>query len=155
MTHAEDELAVRALVARFTDAVNRRMPEDLSGLFTDTGEWIVPGMPEIEGGAAAAGQLGSLLDGFSFLVQLVHSGRVELAGERASARWYISEWAQSVDGAGWYFVGTYHDQVVRSDDGWLFASRRFDFLYRGRTELAGRTYPLVNPEVGDGIPWPP
>jgi uncharacterized protein (TIGR02246 family) len=147
-----DEMAIRDLVARFTDAVNRRAPADLAPLFTDDGEWIVPGMPETKGGTAVSELLSGLLGNFPFLVQLVHSGRVVVDGERASARWYITEWASAENG-GSYFVGTYHDQMVRTDDGWRFQSRQFDFLYRGRTELGGKSYPVAVPPSA-GAPWP-
>ncbi|MGE3621426.1 MAG: nuclear transport factor 2 family protein [Acidimicrobiia bacterium] len=153
MSDVADELAIRDLVARFTDAVNRRATDEFADLFTDDGEWVVPGMPECRGGAAAGAQLAGMLEAFAFLVQLVHSGRVQVDGDQASARWYITEWAADGEGGGSYFVGTYHDQLVRTGDGWRFTSRRFDFLWLGRPEMKGKAKPF--PEVPAGaVPWP-
>lgn len=148
-----DELAIRDLVARFTDTVNRRASGALGALFVPDGEWIVPGVPPTRGPDAVSALLEQLLGGFGFLVQLVHSGNVRIDGDRASARWYLSEVARDESNQGWSFIGTYHDQLVRTADGWRFASRQFDFLYRGRTELPGRTIPFTQPTNCE-VPWP-
>jgi hypothetical protein len=153
-TAAEDELAVRDLVARFTDAVNRRAHHELEALFVEDGEWVVPGIAETRGGPAAAALLGRLLDGFPFLIQLVGSGRVRIDGDRGRARWYLTEYARDGEGSAWFFAGTYHDVLARSAEGWRFVSRRFDFLYRGRVDLPGKATPFVLPPAPGGLPWP-
>lgn len=140
-----DELAIRNLVARFSDAVNRRSPADLGALFVPQGRWTVPGVGTVEGGEQISGLLDRLLGGFGFLVQLTLQGEVRAVGDEASARWYIEEIARDSDDVGWHFIGTYHDRYTRTDAGWRFQSRRFDFLYRGRADLAGKTYPFPDP----------
>lgn len=147
-----DELAVRDLVARFSDAVTRRAPADMAALWVQDGTWVVPGIGETMGPAAIEGVLAKLLEGFPFLVQLTHNGVVTLDGEVARARWYISEFGQDREGGGVYFVGTYHDRAVRTDAGWRFARRQFDFLYRGRTEAPGKSYPF--PLLPEEAAWP-
>lgn len=138
-----DELAIRDLAQRFTDAVNRGAPDDLAALFAPEGRWDVPGVADTVGRDAIAACLRGLLSQFSFLVQLLHSGVVELDGDRATARWYLTEHARSTDGGGAMFVGHYEDDLVRRAGEWRFACRRFAFLYRGRAELPGRTYPYA------------
>jgi uncharacterized protein (TIGR02246 family) len=140
-----DEAAIRALTARFTDAVNRRSPEELGALFSEQGTWVVPGVGDTNGPVAITTLLADLLGRFSFLVQILHSGVVELGGDRATARWYLSEFAASDDGRGWRFVGVYQDRHVRTGDGWLFERRKFDFLYRGPADATGKQYPF--PEI--------
>ncbi len=147
-----DELAIRNLVAAFSDAVNRRDSGALAALFVPEGGWTVPGLGTAEGSEAIAARLDGLLGGFPFLVQFAHQGEVRVAGERAAARWYIEELARAADGSGSHFIGTYHDTLQRTAEGWRFAVRRFDFLYRGRTDLGGKTYPFTDP--GEGWAWP-
>ncbi len=137
-----DEAAIRALTGRFTDAVNRRSPAELGPLFAEDGVWVVPGFGETTGRDAIVGLLADLLGRFSFLVQMVHSGVVEVDGDRARARWYLSEFAISDDARGWRFVGVYQDSHVREDDTWLFERRKFDFLYRGPADASGKRYPF-------------
>ena len=84
-------MAIRALTAGFTDVVNRRSPEELGALFHEQGELAVTGLGETQGPEAIAALLGR----FSFLVQILHSGVVELDGDLARARWHLSEFAVS------------------------------------------------------------
>lgn len=135
-----DELAVRDAAARFTDAVNRNDPAALGELFTQDGEWVVPGMETTTGPDAAATRIGQLRSTFENLLQLLHSGHVDLAGDTATATWYLSEQASDGENA-FAFTGVYHDRLRRTDAGWRFARREFTFLYRGRAELPGRWYP--------------
>lgn len=140
--HLTDELAVRDLAARFTDAVNRNDPAALGALFTEDGEWLVPGMETAHGPAAAVAQIAQLRTTFVNLVQLLYSGHVDLAddGRSASATWYLAENAS--DGTnGFVFTGVYQDELRKTAEGWRFARRRFSFLYRARAELPGRWYP--------------
>lgn len=136
-----DEMAIRDVVARFTDAVNRNDPAALAALFTDDGEWLVPGMETTVGPAAAAEQIGGLRTMFPNLVQLLHSGHVVIDGDAATGVWYLTESAGTADGTALAFTGVYRDDLVRTDAGWRFSRRTFSFLYRGKVDLAGKWYP--------------
>ncbi|HLN06202.1 MAG TPA: nuclear transport factor 2 family protein [Acidimicrobiales bacterium] len=140
-----NELAIRDLAARFSDAVNRKHGGDLAGLFTSDGRWDVPGIPETIGPDAIRERFEGLVGQFPFLVQLLQSGVVEIEGDTARARWYLTEHARDAEGQGALFIGTYHDDLVLTGSGWRFAERRFRFLYRGRDELTGRAYPYEAP----------
>jgi hypothetical protein len=144
------ELAIRSLTARFSDAVNRRAGSELGALFAHDGQWDVHGMPLAIGPEAVGVQFDGLIGRFDFLVQLLHSGVVEVDGSTAAARWYITEHCRDSEGSGSLFLGTYNDRHVLTDDGWRFARRRFRFLYRGRDELTGKSYPYepLGDEVG-------
>ena len=147
MTDAvQDELAVRDLTARFTDAVNRREPAALGRLFAEDGEWRVPGLEGAVGPAQAADRIEGLLTGFAHLVQLLHSGHVELAGDEATATWYLTESAADGAGTAFTFTGVYRDRLRRTPQGWRFARREFSFLHRERGEDQGRWY--SHPDAG-------
>lgn len=139
MTSADP--AIRDLTARFTDAVNRRAPGDLAALFTEDGEWRVPGVPIARGRQAIADLLTSLLGNFPRLVQLTHSGHVDADGDRATAVWYITESAVGDADQGYSFIGVYTDALALTAGGWRFERRTFDFLYRGKASFDGRWYP--------------
>lgn len=142
---ARDELAVRGLVEAWADAVTRRDPSVAPALFTEDAQWEVPGLETITGSAAVVSLLERLLVGYAFLVQLVHSTVVTLDGDRATARSTVTEWSRGPDGQGSHVVGVYRDSATRTAAGWRFTHRRFDFLYRGRTDLPGRVY--AHPET--------
>lgn len=136
-------MSVEDLAARFSDAVNRRAPDDLAALFTPDGRWVVPGLPDTVGRPAVAALFRGLLDRYAMLVQLTQGGVVTLApdGRGATARWYLTEHVREPDGTGWLFLGWYDDELALTEEGWRFAVREFAFLYRGRRELPGRVYP--------------
>ncbi|WP_208876692.1 nuclear transport factor 2 family protein [Streptomyces armeniacus] len=133
-------LEIRELTARFTDAVNRRAPEDLAGLFAEDGEWHVPGVPVAAGREAIAALLRKLLGNFAHLVQLTHSGHADVSGDTATATWYLTENAVDADGNAFAFTGVYTDELVRTPEGWRFARRTFAFLQRGTPGGTSRHY---------------
>jgi uncharacterized protein (TIGR02246 family) len=134
------QLEIRDLTARFTDAVNRRAPKELADLFTEDGEWHVPGVPVAAGREAIRALLDSLLKNFEHLIQLTHNGQVDVAGDKAAATWYITETAS--DGADnvFDFTGVYTDNLVKTAAGWRFKQRSFAFLYRSKGTSPGRWY---------------
>ena len=136
----QDELAIRDLAARFTDAVNRRDPEAVGRTFVDDGEWVVPGLPPSVGPHAAEKQIAGLLENFTFLVQLLHSGQVDVDADVATASWYLTENASDGSTTAFTFVGVYRDELRRGDDGWRFTRREFAFLRREKSELQGKCY---------------
>lgn len=138
---AADQTEIRDLTARFTDAVNRRAPEELAALFTEQGEWHVPGVPAATGREAIAAVLATLLDGFPHLIQLTHSGHVDVDGDTADATWYVSESGSDASGNGFGFTGVYTDALVRTGSGWCFSRRSFAFLQRTKSDAKTRWYP--------------
>lgn len=147
--HIASHIEIRDLSARFTDAVNRRARKELADLFTQDGEWHVPGVPVANGREAISAVFGSLLQNFERLIQLTHSGHIDVSGDTATAVWYVSETAADSDSNAFAFTGLYTDQLVRTEDGWRFAKRSFDFLHRGKSPeaAAGRWYPHPHAEA--------
>ena len=62
---------------------------------------------------------------------------MELDGDRATARWYLSEVGHTTGGDKIFTVGVYHDELERIDGAWKFTLRRFDALYQGPPDLSG------------------
>jgi hypothetical protein len=82
-----------------------------------------------------------LLERWSVIFHAVHSGRVHLDGDRATGRWYISEFGQLRDGTEVRFAGVYHDEYARTGDGWRFTRRRYDGMF-ARTGAQVRVTPF-------------
>lgn len=128
-----DELAVRDLVHRYADAVTRRDAEGVAALFVPDGEWIVTGHGQPRGRAEIVDFLDGLLGGWDAIVHALLSGRVHLDAtdvDRATGRWYISEFGMMASGTEVFFSGVYHDEYLREQGIWRFARRRYDSLFR-------------------------
>lgn len=140
-----DHEGIRLLVARYADAVNRRADDELSQLFVPDGEWLVPGFGTTAGREDIAKLLRTLVGNFEVLVQAVHQGVIDVSGDQATGRWYLSETGIDNNANPVNFMGVYHDWMVRTDDGWAFTRRKFDFLYRkvGHELLKGYSFPDV------------
>lgn len=128
---ADDELAIRNLLARYGDAVCRR----------DAAAWIATWAPDcvwdLGGGRVTRGQEQTLalweesIAKYPWVAQLPASGSIELVGDEVRGTWYVLELNHLPDGAGAMHFGRYRDTYVHTDDGWRFGLRRFDLVYRG------------------------
>ena len=141
-----DELALRELVARYADAVNRRDVEAWTATWSRDGVWHLFGR-DVEGRDAVVAMWQGAMGMFDFVLQLIHSGTVDVQGDAATGRWYLSEVAHTTKGERLLTVGVYHDRMTREADGWCFAHRRFDVLYQGPPDLSGTVTPF--PALGD------
>jgi hypothetical protein len=139
-----DQLAVRDLIAAFADAVNRMAPDEVGDLFTADGEWVVSGWGAPQGRGDIVSFLAGLLERWEVFIHVVHTGRVWLDGRKATGRWYITEFGRLTDGTEVKFAGVYHDDYVRTGDGWQFARRRYDSMFRRRGgELSVSPFPSL------------
>jgi uncharacterized protein (TIGR02246 family) len=137
----EDEMAIRALAAAYADAVNRRDADGMAAVFAPDGIIEKPGYGDpVQGRELIARRYRRLQRERQFLCQMIHSGVVHVAGDRATARWWFSEMKLPADGGDWLsMIGVYQDEVVRLPEGWRFARRI-------QTTIMEHHYPQ-----GDGI----
>lgn len=125
MNAAEDELAIRSLAAAYTDAVNRRDGEGMAAVYAEDGILHSPAAGEpLQGIERLRKRFKRLVEvEREFLMQLSHSGVVDLDGDRATARWWFSEIKRPTGGAFEMIFGVYQDEMVRTPAGWRFARR--------------------------------
>lgn len=144
MSKAEDELAIRSLAAAYTDAVNRRDGEGMAAVYADDGELSSPAAGEpVRGIEKLRKRFKRLVEKErDFLMQLTHSGVVELAGDHATARWWFSEIKRPAGGTFEMIFGVYQDEIVRTTQGWRFARR---------TVAAPLRWELPNPPESFGV----
>ncbi|MFH1970734.1 MAG: nuclear transport factor 2 family protein, partial [Verrucomicrobiota bacterium] len=79
--------------------------------------------------------------------QALSSPLIEVEGDAARGTAYLLATAvAAADGAGFYVTGTYHDEYVRGDAGWLFATRIRDVDWMaGQAAVDERFPPLGFP----------
>ena len=128
---AEDELAIRALVARYAYAVCRRDPDAWAATWAQDCCWDLGGGRVVTGRAETLDLWRTAIAKYDWVGQVVTSGLVEVAGDRASGWWYIIEFNRRAQGDATLHLGHYDDKYVRTADGWQFASRTMHMLYRG------------------------
>ena len=121
MSMLEDELAIRTLAATYTDTINRRLAEQAVALYAPDGVLIFDGGRPITGDRLLK-NFRYVLDTYPFIFQMTHSGIVELNGDTAKARWWLSEIGYNkTEHRLW--AGTYEDELVRLPQGWRFKQR--------------------------------
>jgi ketosteroid isomerase-like protein len=133
-----DRVEIQALRAEFSDAVMLRDYDRLTSLFTPDGVVRMPhintqlvSQKEIR---AAVEQLQGL---WSYFVQLNFLGTIQLEGDTASGRAYISELGELHDGSSHLNYAIYHDRYLRTADGWKFTERTYEVRYVDNGPLPG------------------
>jgi ketosteroid isomerase-like protein len=133
-----DRFEIEALRGEFTDAIMMHDYDRFASLFTEDGVWRMPhinieitGREEIRAWEERAQ---GLLD---FFVQTTHPGTIQLLGDTAVGRAYISEIGHLRDGSSGLNYAVYHDRYRRTPHGWKFAERVYEVRYLDPTPLSG------------------
>ena len=130
-----DELAIRQRVAAYSDAVNRRDAEAWGDCWTEDAVWKILGMAP-EGREAIVGFWTNVMAGFPFVVQMPSECLVQVDGDTATVRAYLTETLKGADGTRMLTLGVYHDKLRREADGWRFSERDFHAMYSGPPDLS-------------------
>lgn len=138
----EKDMAIRDLVSRYCDAIVRRDAQAWGATWAEDGEWHVLGSA-VKGRDKIIERWEQLIGGLPFIHQVASGGLLELDGEDARGRWYVTEYGVTGQGSGLLNLGVYHDDYVREAGQWCFARRRFGALYMGPPDLSGspRSFP--------------
>jgi ketosteroid isomerase-like protein len=126
-----DRFEIEALRGEFTDTVMMRDPDRLASLFTEDGVWRIPQSSNSPAGSKR------LQGQWDYFVQNTHPGTIQLLGDTAVGRAYISELIYLRDGSSHLNYAVYHDRYQRTEDGWKFAERVYEVRYLDPTPLAG------------------
>ena len=133
-----DRLEIEALRGEFSDASMRLDFDRFASLFTQDGAWRMPHIGEDlvsrDGIRAGVERLRPL---WEFFVQSVHQGTLELDGDIAAGRSYVSEFGRFRDGSSTLNHSVYHDRYERTPDGWKFAERVYEVRYVDNGPLRG------------------
>ena len=131
-----DELAIRSLTAAYTDAINRCDIDDIAHVYDDDAVFTMMDRPSVTGRDAILDVLRATVARYRLVMQLLHSGIVRLDGDRAWARWQITEFQVLNDESRRFIAGRYEDEYVRRPDGWKFARRTYTARYLGSYDLS-------------------
>ncbi|MGH3735338.1 MAG: YybH family protein [Micromonosporaceae bacterium] len=133
-----DRCEIEALRGEFTDALMMHDYDRLASLFTEDGAVRIPHInaqavsrEEIRAGVQ---RLQGLWD---YFVQTVHPGTIQLVGDTAVGRAYLSEFGRMRDGSSHLNYSLYHDRYRRTPDGWKFTERVYEVRYLDTTPLTG------------------
>lgn len=134
-----DRVEIEALRGEFTDAAMTRDFDRLASLFTEDG---AVRMPHVGAEATSRAQIRAgverMQDLWDCFVQNTHPGTLQLDGDTAHGRAYISELMHGRGGSNLNYA-VYHDRYQRTPDGWKFAERVYEVKYVDTTPLAGAT----------------
>ena len=140
----EDELSIRNLVARYTDAVNGRALASFRQLWTDDAVWEIgpPLQSRADGVEEIVALLRRLLQAEQYFMQLTHSGVIEVKGDRATARFVERERGR---GESSYYdsLAVYEDLLMREADGWRFAKRFYHYRFLDQSPFGGEAFPVT------------
>jgi uncharacterized protein (TIGR02246 family) len=135
-----DELAIRDLVARYSDAVNRRDETAWAATWAEDGRWYL-GAQASEGREKIVTTWRTLMGLFEFVAQLPAHGIIEVDGDEATGRWTIQEIGRPKGGPGSSTIALYDDLYRRDAGDWRIVERRFQVLYTGPPDLSGQVFP--------------
>jgi uncharacterized protein (TIGR02246 family) len=136
-----DELAIRALVARYCHAIAERDDKAWAESWCADAEWKVLGQ-SVRGRAEILAHYQRLVAGCRFVQQVATDGVVEVEGDTARGKWQIAETILPKAGAAAINLGSYADRYQRDADGvWRFARREFRGHYLGPADLSAAPRP--------------
>ena len=133
-----DRFEIEALRGEFTDAGMMHDYDRFASLFTPDGAWRIP-LADVEfaGRAEIRAGIERLQGSWDYFVQNAHPGTIQLEGDTAVGRAYISELGRMRDGSSHLNYSVYHDRYQRTPDGWRFTERAYEVVYIDATPLAG------------------
>ena len=140
----EDELSIRNLVARYSDAVNQRDLVAFRQLWTSDAVWEIgaPLQASAHGVDEIVALLRRLLQAEKYFMQMTHSGVIEVNGDRATARFVERERGR---GESTYYdsLAVYEDVLVREAEGWRFAKRYYQYRFLDQSPFGGEAFPVT------------
>jgi ketosteroid isomerase-like protein len=133
-----DRVEIEALRGEFTDASMMLDYDRFASLFTEDGAWRMPHInEELIGREEIRAGIERLRGLWDYFVQTVHPGTIQLAGDTAVGRSYVSEFGHLRDGTSVLNYSVYHDRYQRTRDGWKFTERAYEVKYIDTSPLAG------------------
>ena len=132
MDNGNAELAIRNLVARYCDAVNRYDGEAWAATWTEDGRWLFLDQVH-QGRDTILAFWSTVMAQLDFAIMLADNALISVDGDTASGRWYTQEIVRTRGEHGRTIVGVYDDCYSNSSDEWLIQSRRYHKLYEAPT----------------------
>ena len=140
-----DEAAIRDMIARFADTATRGDSAGFRRLWADDSEWVIgstEGQPfehKSKGIDEIVSHFRHLRDDKEYFIQFAAPGSIEINGDHATVRCQCYEAGR---GPGQYYRNTGIDTVRlhRSDHGWVFTSRSYQYLWLDYSPFSGDVF---------------
>jgi uncharacterized protein (TIGR02246 family) len=136
MNSVEDELALRNLMSRYADAVNRYDAAAWIATWAQDGVWNLLGTP-VNGRDNILALWQQMMASFEFALMLPSSCLFAVDGDTANGHWYLHEYTRDRQGNASTVLSRYLDTYTKQDGQWLFQSRQYNFIYNGPADLSG------------------
>jgi hypothetical protein len=142
---ADDVVAIQQLAVRYADALSRGDARSAVAVFTPDGRLENTTTEPSIGHAAIERTIAEKIGTTDLIFQTVHLGLIVVEGDRARARFPVTEWLRrSVDEQPFLYLAWYEDEAVRRAEGWRFSVRRLVPRTFARPEfMTGRLLPLA------------
>ncbi len=124
----EDRLAIRERIEAYSDAVFRKDADAWIANWAEDGVWKLPGI-DVTGKAQIKAAWVGAMSNFAVAGFFATPGAIEVRGDHASVRVYTQEVLIDHAGGVRRIIGTYDDELVKTDGAWLFASRAYTVLH--------------------------
>lgn len=141
MKTENDQEALRELMARYVDAVNRKDEPAWAATWTEDATWNLLGT-EVMGRDNIVSLWQQMMTGFEFAVMMPSSGLFEISGDSARGHWYLQEHTRDLEGTASTILSRYLDSYRKVDGHWLYQTRRYELIYHGPADLSGNYTPL-------------
>jgi ketosteroid isomerase-like protein len=147
VTAGDDRWALFDLVARFDDAVNRLDVAEFATLWTEDAVWAIgdPLHLRVEGRDAIVATWSGQLGKVTWLFRGSFAGLTDIKGDHATGRWPCVETGAWTDGRGYDNRSYYDDEYRRVGGRWLFARRRYVYLWLSEATVGGAPIPHPPP----------
>lgn len=136
MNSLDDELALRNLMGRYADAVNRYDADAWIATWAEDGVWNLLGNP-VHGRDNILALWQQMMASFEFALMLPSSCLFDVKGDTASGHWYLHEYTRDLQGTATTVLSRYLDTYIKQGGRWLFKSRQYNFIYNGPADMSG------------------
>ena len=146
---AADIVSISRLAACYSEAICRGAIDEAVQVYAADGELVSTTTAPVVGRAAIAAVIKEAIESFDFVFNTTLPGVIRVDGDRATARFQVTELARRADGTTMHFLGTYDDELRRGPDGWRFTRRSLHGMTMGRTDAfaKSRLHPIPEPRL--------
>jgi ketosteroid isomerase-like protein len=148
ITRLLDEAAIRDATARFADILMRADYDGFRTLWADDAEWVIGGTEgqpferRSNGIDDIVSLFRNLWKGNDSFVHFAVQGVIEINGDDATAQCVCHEAARGPER--YYRThGVWSDRLRRSDNGWVFTSRAYRYLWLDMSPFSGDTFSFL------------
>lgn len=145
LTRLLDEAAIRDATARFADTIMRQDYAGFRTLWADDAEWAIgkPFESRAKGVDDIVSMLRNLWKGNKYFIQFAVQGVIEINGDDATARCVCHEAASGPGGRYYRNHGVWFDRLRRANNGWVFTSRIYQYLWLDMSPFTGDTFSFL------------